>query len=187
MQFVVCAVARPEGSFPIRLPEVLPRRVHRVGIRSGLASGCTEVLTVMFTRRLMPALALSALVVMGSAAGAERTPTAARKVVLEKVESGFRWKLVEAPVPAPGPHQVLLHVRAVSLNRGDLETLAPDAGRPGLVVASDAAGDIVAVGSDVKDFRPGDRVTSLYFRNWTDGPPSTDKIKSAHGASVDGV
>jgi NADPH:quinone reductase-like Zn-dependent oxidoreductase len=80
-----------------------------------------------------------------------------------------------------------VHVRAVSLNRGDLEMLAPDAGRADLVVASDAAGDVVAVGRDVKDVRPGDRVTSLYFKNWTDGPPSADKMKSAHGASVDGV
>jgi NADPH:quinone reductase-like Zn-dependent oxidoreductase len=141
----------------------------------------------MFTRLVMPALALAALVVAGPPASAEPTPATTRKVVLEKGETGYRWKLIDAPVPALAPHQVLVHVRAVSLNRGDLEMLAPDAGRPGLVVASDAAGDIVAVGSDVKDFRAGDRVTSLYFRNWTDGPPSAEKLRSAHGAAVDGV
>jgi NADPH:quinone reductase-like Zn-dependent oxidoreductase len=135
----------------------------------------------------MTALALSALAVVGPAGSGEPTPTTTRKVVLEKGESGYRWKLIDAPVPALAHNQVLVHVRAVSLNRGDLEMLAPDAGRPGLVVASDAAGDVVAVGSDVKAFRVGDRVTSLYFRNWTDGPPSAEKLKSAHGAAVDGV
>src|SRR4051812_16535908 len=45
-------------------------------------------------------------------------PQATRKVVYEKTDSGYRLRVVEAAVPTPGPHQVLLHVRAVSLNRG---------------------------------------------------------------------
>jgi len=80
---------------------------------------------------VMSALALSALAVMAPGASAEPVPTTTRKVVLEKSESGFRWTLVKAPVAALAPNQVLVHVRAVSLNRGDLEMLAPDAGRPG--------------------------------------------------------
>lgn len=116
-------------------------------------------------------------------------PITTRKVVLEKIDTGYRWKLIEAPVPALGDHQVLVHVRAVALNRGDLEMLEPDGGRDrsGLVVASDAAGDVVAVGGQVKGIRKGARVTSTYFRNWSDGPPTDEKLASAHGASVDGV
>jgi len=92
-------------------------------------------------------------------------------------------------MPAVGDHQVLVHVRAVSLNRGDLEMLAPDPQRnsAGLQVASDAAGDVVSVGKHVMQARPGMRVTSTYFRRWVDGPPSGEKLAAALGASVDGV
>lgn len=135
----------------------------------------------------MSALALSALAAFPSLTSADPIPSTTRKVILEKAEDGFRWKLVEAPIATPGPHQVLMHVRAVALNRGDLEVLAPNEGRAGLVVGSDGAGDIVATGPDVKGIRTGDRATSLYFRNWTNGPPSAQRLGGAHGMSVDGV
>jgi len=123
------------------------------------------------------------------AADSAAAPATTRKVVLEKSEAGYRWKLVEAQLPALGERQVLVRVRAVSLNRGDLEGLKPSgaADYSGMVTASDAAGDIVAVGVKVIGFKPGMRVTSLYFRNWTDGPPDEVKLRDAHGASVDGV
>jgi NADPH:quinone reductase-like Zn-dependent oxidoreductase len=119
-------------------------------------------------------------------------PTSTRKVVLQKTESGgYRWKLIEsAPVPKPGDHQVLVHVRAVSLNRGDLEQLEPrgdDRDLSGLLVGSDAAGDVVAIGSKVKSVNPGARVTSTYFRDWRDGPPTREIMSGALGADVDGV
>ncbi len=116
-------------------------------------------------------------------------PASTRKVVLEKSDAGYRWRLVEAPVPALGEHQVLVQMRAVALNRGDLEILEPDPShdRSGLVAASDAAGDVVAIGRNVRSARIGQRVTSTYFQDWADGPPSREKLSKAHGASVDGV
>jgi NADPH:quinone reductase-like Zn-dependent oxidoreductase len=115
--------------------------------------------------------------------------TTTRKVVLEKLETGaYRWKLMEAPIRGVGDHQVLVHVRAVALNRGDLEMLDPDErrDRSGLVVASDAAGDVVAVGKQVQGIRKGARVTSLYFSNYVDSPPTRAKLSGAHGAR-DGI
>jgi NADPH:quinone reductase-like Zn-dependent oxidoreductase len=138
-----------------------------------------------------PAFTLLAFIFLACAPvpAAAQIRATTRRVVLEKVDNGYRWKLVEVRVPTIGARQVLVHVRAVALNRGDLEMLEPDEGRDrsGLVVASDAAGDVVAVGADVTSVRTGDRVTSLYFRNWTDGPASDEKLRSAHGATVDGV
>jgi len=117
------------------------------------------------------------------------TATTTRKVVLEKFDMGYRWKLIEAPVPALGDRQVLVHMRAVALNRGDLDLLEPDpdADFSGRVVSSDGAGDVIAVGKNVSEFRKGMRVTSLYFNDWTDGPFTEDKVKNVHGWTMDGV
>ena len=133
-------------------------------------------------------LALAAFVDVGHAA--EQIPTTARKIIIEKAETGYRWNLIEAPVPQPGDGQVLVRVRAVGLNRGDWEVLGFDNTKGtlvGRIPSSDAAGDVVAVGKGVKGFRPGMRVTSLYFRNWTDGTASKEILSAAHGFDVDGV
>jgi NADPH:quinone reductase-like Zn-dependent oxidoreductase len=134
-------------------------------------------------------VSVATLTLPAQAGSEEAVPRSSRRIVLGKAEQGYRWKLTEAPVPQVGARQVLVRVRAVALNRGDLEMLASDGRRDstGLVVASDAAGDVVAIGKDVSGFSPGQRVTSLYFRNWVDGPPTDQKLAGAHGASIDGV
>ena len=135
-------------------------------------------------------VAMSLAICAVTALGAEPAlPVSTRQVVLAKSDNGYRWQLTEAPLKAPGPRQVLVRVKAVALNRGDLEMLAPSPGSDlsGLRVASDAAGVVLAVGGEVSDFRPGMRVSTLYFRNWVDGPMSDETLKGAHGASTDGV
>jgi NADPH2:quinone reductase len=67
--------------------------------------------------------------------------------------------LHEVPIPAPAAGQILLRVRATSLNRGDLLGAiafhrAPE-GRPAGV---DAAGDVHALGEGVENFKRGDRI-----------------------------
>jgi NADPH:quinone reductase-like Zn-dependent oxidoreductase len=129
-------------------------------------------------------VALSAFVVATHAA---TIPEMARKVVLAKKDSRFAYKTIQAPVPKPGPGQLLVRMRAVSLNRGDLEILSYKSNPPDLVPASDGAGEVVAVGPGARQFKVGDRVTSLYFPRWADGPPTAEKMKESTGADTNGV
>ena len=66
--------------------------------------------------------------------------------------------------PSPKPHEILIKVKAASLNRADLAVAAGNrhgtVGGPGTIVGLECAGEVEAVGGDVKDFKPGDRVMS---------------------------
>jgi NADPH:quinone reductase-like Zn-dependent oxidoreductase len=84
--------------------------------------------------------------------------------------------VAELPVPVPGPGEVLIRVRANSLNFRDqaiargqyLGGAIPVAGVP----LSDGAGVVEAVGPGVTRFAPADRVAGAFFQGWLDGPPS---------------
>lgn len=123
------------------------------------------------------------------AGGTADIPSTTRKVVLQKDGERYRWQLIEAPLAPLGDNQVLLRVRAVSLNRGDVDMLSggPGPDLTGFVAGTDAAGDIVQVGKRVTRARKGMRVTSTYFNNWIDGPASAEILRTGHGQSIDGV
>lgn len=98
--------------------------------------------------------------------------------------------ITDRPTPTPGPGQVLVAVRAVSLNYRDL-LVAKGHYNPRMplprVPCSDAAGEVVAVGDSVLSVKPGDRVCGTFFQNWAEGPLTEAASKSALGGAIDGV
>lgn len=98
--------------------------------------------------------------------------------------------LVERDVPKPGPREVLVRVRACSLNFRDLAILlgtyrAPV--RENVVPLSDGAGEVVEVGAGVTRLKKGDRVAASFFPRWMGGPIRAEKVERALGGSADGM
>lgn len=99
-------------------------------------------------------------------------------------------QLVDRPDPVAGPTDVVVRVRAVSLNYRDLLVVGGLYARslpPRLVPCSDAAGEVVAVGEAVRGVAAGDRVTSVFAPAWPAGQFSIEAGRSALGAGVHGV
>src|SRR5712691_8674054 len=69
----------------------------------------------------------------------------------------------ELPEPQPGPNDVLIRVRATSLNRLDVFMREGSHGTsitPPQILGRDIAGEVVQVGSEVQGLQPGDRVVA---------------------------
>ncbi|MDB4150301.1 NAD(P)-dependent alcohol dehydrogenase [Pseudomonadales bacterium] len=93
----------------------------------------------------------------------------------------------ERPDPVAGPGEILVRVRASSLNYHDLAVVSgmiPNA--DGRIPMSDGAGEVVALGTGVTQFKVGDHVLSLFFPNWESGEPNLSKLIGVPGDHVDG-
>ncbi len=98
--------------------------------------------------------------------------------------------LAERPMPRPGPGQVLVRMRANSINNRDLQTILNPEPR-GIayprIPNSDGAGEVLEAGDGVTRFKPGDRVVGTFFQNWTAGGITAQAMASALGGPIDGV
>lgn len=101
------------------------------------------------------------------------------------------WSLVERPAPEPGRGQVLVRMRAASLNYRDLliaQNRYPFAiNLDRLIPVSDGAGEVVGVGEGVRRFKGGERVAGIFSQSWLGGAQVDDMWQTALGGAVDGV
>ncbi len=92
--------------------------------------------------------------------------------------------------PQPGRWEILVRVRATSLNYRDLMVLKGGGRGPtkvGVVPLSDGAGEVVALGDGVTRFAVGDRVIGCFHPRWFGGPIKADYLTDRLGANLDGM
>jgi L-iditol 2-dehydrogenase len=70
-------------------------------------------------------------------------------------------EIADLPAPTPGADEVLIRVAACGICGSDVHGYDGSSGRriPPIVMGHEAAGTVAAVGTDVENFSPGDRVT----------------------------
>lgn len=115
------------------------------------------------------------------------TNTMMRAIRLPKAPTLDSLAVSTHPIPTPKAGEVLVRIRATSLNYHDYLVVAgyiPVA--EGRVPMSDGAGEVVAVGVNVDGFKPGDRVMGAFFPNWIDGPPNNADNAAISGETADG-
>ncbi len=100
-------------------------------------------------------------------------------------------KLSQRPDPVAGPGQVLVRMKASSLNYRDL--VVPERGYGSftgtlpLIPISDGMGVVCDVGAGVRRVAVGDRVCPTYFQNWTGGEPDLERLTQSLGGPIDGT
>ncbi len=94
-------------------------------------------------------------------------------------------RVIDAADLQPGPGEVLIRVRATSLNYRDLGIVR--ASRQEVVPLSDGAGEVLAVGAGVTAFVPGELVAGCFFRSWPDGDVRAEYTAEALGGAIDGM
>ncbi|AGP32533.1 NADPH:quinone oxidoreductase [Sorangium cellulosum] len=97
---------------------------------------------------------------------------------------------MDLPDPKPGPGQIVLRMKAASLNYRDLLVTKglynPKFSLP-LVPLSDGVGEVIGAGEGVTRVKVGDRVSPIFHQRWIDGEISWAKTKAALGGELPGV
>lgn len=112
----------------------------------------------------------------------------AGKLVRLKAPGGLEnLKLVEEQCPEPGPGELLVRIRASSLNyHDDMVVLGKIPCTDGRIPLTDGAGVVVAVGAGVDHFKTGDAVVGTFFPYWLGGEMTPATRRDIPGDSVDG-
>lgn len=100
-------------------------------------------------------------------------------------------RLVTRAEPRPGPGQVLLRMKAASLNSRDSHVIVRGygsfTGTLPLVPVSDGVGEVVELGAGVTRVKVGDRVCPIFNQAWIGGEPDLGRLTRTVGGPIDGV
>lgn len=114
-----------------------------------------------------------------------------RRYIIEGSGGIDALRLQDVPdLGAPGPGEVVVRMRAASLNYRDLlisKGLYPLAVKVDPIPVSDGAGEVIMIGEGVTGLAAGSRVMSCFFPDWAGGGIEAERIGASLGGSVDGV
>jgi NADPH:quinone reductase-like Zn-dependent oxidoreductase len=100
-------------------------------------------------------------------------------------------KIAERDQPEPGPGEVLLRMKAASINYRDLVVplrgYGSFTGTLPLIPISDGVGEVVETGVGVTRVAPGDRACPMFMQKWIAGEPDLTRITATLGGPMDGV
>jgi NADPH:quinone reductase-like Zn-dependent oxidoreductase len=130
--------------------------------------------------------------VLSHAVCADNTETIRQYQFARGDNNSYRLALEEVVRPTAEHTEVLVRVRAASLNRRDLSMLNSLYSRGGRdlsggIPLSDGAGEVVDVGPGVTRFEVGDRVAGIFFAKWIDGDRTAEALDSARGGNSGGM
>jgi NADPH:quinone reductase-like Zn-dependent oxidoreductase len=97
-------------------------------------------------------------------------------------------ELVEIPdAEAPAAGEITVAIKASSLNFHDFAVVGGMLPVPaGRIPMSDGAGEVIAIGEGVSDYKVGDSVVSTFFPEWLDGAPPLTAFTRVPGDGIDG-
>ena len=111
--------------------------------------------------------------------------------IIKNPRQGIKaWQQATMPDPKPGRGEVLIAVKAASLNYRDLmiaKGLYPLPILENVIPLSDGAGQIIAVGEGVTRWKTGDRVCGSFFQTWTHGSIPQDAQMHTLGGPMHGM
>ncbi|MEW6640128.1 MAG: NAD(P)-dependent alcohol dehydrogenase [Pseudomonadota bacterium] len=98
------------------------------------------------------------------------------------------FRPVVLPDPEPAAGEVLVRLRAATLNFVDLAVATGGFPVPAfpLIPVADGAGEVAAIGAGVADFRVGDRVIPHFLPYWQGGPVTPAHVSAMRGVSLPG-
>ena len=110
------------------------------------------------------------------------------KTIFVKPGGGYDNVVVgSSEVRAPANGEITVRLHANSLNYHDFAVVSgmwgPTEQR---IPMADGAGEVIAVGSDVTEFKVGDSVVSTFFPEWIDGTPLVEGFVTVPGDGIDG-